>query len=231
MRRIVTRVLVALPVLVGVLMIVWTGTLFFGEVFGKEFSPDTFERRSYTYFELPVVRIQVTPVRRTVRRPQLEQALVDHQYIASQSPPGRWDLAVSMRLGQIWREGDAHILTRYLDARNMEGELHWLEWTTSNPAQARIFWPEIARLAQQELYLFMPDLFALAAQPATAQTFQGDLNRLLAGKYEELAGVELDLQNWAAAERFYTEALRCEPHRASSVRGRAQARAHSGRES
>ncbi len=231
MRRIVTRVLVALLVLAGALMIVWTGTLLFGQVSGEEFAPDTFERRSYTYFELPVVRVQVTPVWRTVHRPQLEQALVDGRYIASQSPPGRWDLAVSVRLGQIWREGDAHILTRYLDAWNVEGELHWLEWTTSNPARARIFWPEIARLAQQELYLFMPELFALAAMPATAQAFQGDLNRLLAGKYEELAGVELDLRNWAAAERFYAEALRCEPHRASSVRGRAQARTHLGRES
>ena len=94
----------------------WWELLLYGHVSGEEFAPDTFERRVYSYFELPVLRIQVTPVRRTVSRPQLEQTLVDSKYITINSPPRRWDFVISHRLGEKWREGDAQILSQYLDA-------------------------------------------------------------------------------------------------------------------
>jgi len=98
-----------------------------------------------------------------------------------------------------------------------------------SPATAKIFWPEIAKLAQQELYLLTPDLFELAAEQTDVQAFQGGVNRVLARRYEELAHVEVELQNFAAAVRFYTEALSYEPNRAASLRGRAQASAALGR--
>jgi len=229
MRRILLRALVALPVLAGGLFIVSAGTLLFGEVSGEEFAPDTFERRVYSYFELPVVRVKVSPVWRSVSRTTLEQTLVDHQYITIKKPPRRWDFVSSNRLGRTWREGDAQILRQYLDAWSEEGDSHWLRWTTSHPATAKIFWPEIAKLAQQELYLLTPDLFELAAEQTDVQAFQGALNRVLARRYEELAHVEVELQNFAAAVRFYTEALSYEPNRAAILRGRALASAALGR--
>jgi hypothetical protein len=225
MRRILMRTLVVLLVLAGGLFIVATGTLLFGQISGQEFAPDTLERRRYSYYELPVVRIQVTPIWRSVSRPELEQALVDGKYVEISSPPGRWDLIASYRLAQMLREGDAQILSNYLDAWNDAGEVHWLQWTTSHPAIAKILWPEIVKLARQELYFFMPELFELAAERTDAQAFQGDLKQILARKYEELAQVEVELQNSAAAVRFYTEALSYEPHRAASLQGRAQASA------
>jgi hypothetical protein len=222
MRRVLMRALVVLLVLAGGLFIVATGTLLFGQVSGQEFAPDTLERRRYSYYELPVVRIQVTPVWRSVSRPELEQALVDGKYVEINSPPGRWDLVASYRLAEMLRSGDAHILGNYLDAWNEAGEVHWLQWTTSHPAIARIFWPEIVKLARQELYFFMPELFELAAEQTDVRAFQGDLKQVLARKYEELAQVEVALQNFAAARRFYTEALSYEPQRDTSLQGRAE---------
>jgi hypothetical protein len=223
MRRVLLRVLVTLFVLAGGLFIVLVGTLLYGHVSGEEFAPDTFERRMYSYFELPVLRIQVTPVRRTVSRPRLEQTLVDRKYVTINRPPRRWDFIISYRLGEKWREGDAHILCQYLDARGGESESHWLQWTNNHPAIAKIFWPEIAKLAYQDLYLFAPELFELAAEQTEPQAFQGDLNRALARKYEELAQVEMDRKNFATAVRFFTEALSHEPDREASLRGRARA--------
>lgn len=229
MRRVLLRALVALLALAGGLFIVLVGTLLFGQVSGEEFAPDTFERRMYSYFELPVVRVKVTPVWRSVSRPELEQTLVDSKYIAVHSPPRRWDFIASSSLGETLREGDAHILSQYLDAWSGEDKSHWLHWTASHPAAATIFWPEIAKLAQQELYLFTPELFELAAEQTDVQVFRSDLKQILARKYEELAQVETELKNFAAAVRFYTEALGYEPNREASLRGRAQAAEALGR--
>src|SRR5688572_7185462 len=43
---------------------VYTLTVSLGAVHGVEFCPQTFERRSYSFFEIPFVRQQVTGVRR-----------------------------------------------------------------------------------------------------------------------------------------------------------------------
>ena len=172
MRRVLFRVLAALLMLTGGLFIVLVGTLLYGHVSGEEFAPDTFERRVYSYFELPVLRIQVTPVRRTVSRPQLEQTLVDRKYITINSPPRRWDYVISHRLGEKWREGDAHILSQYLDAWGGESESYWLHWTNTHPAIAKTFWSEIAKLARQDLYLFTPELFELAAEQRSRSRFR-----------------------------------------------------------
>lgn len=229
MRRTLVRVLVVLVVLACGFGILLIGTLFFGHVSGEEFAPDTFERRFYSYFELPVVRIQVTPVQRIVDRPRIAKTLADNNYIANTGPPKRWDFVISRRVGETWREGDALILTRYLDTWGDRSETYWLQWTQDHPATAKILWPTIAKLALQELYLFTPDVFSLAAEQTDPQAFESDLKRVLARKYEELAQVEVELANFPAALRFFTEALGYEPNREASLRGLAQAREALGR--
>jgi len=225
MRRFVVRALVALLILISALGAILIGTLAYGHVSGEEFAPDTFERRLYSYFELPVVRLQVTPVRRMVSTSRLASRLAESKYLPTSNPPRRWDFVRSMRLGQPWREGDALILTQYLDTWSGGGDLHWLDWTYDHPELAKILWPAVAKLAQQELYLFTPDLFALAAEQTEAQAFEGALKRLLGRKYEELAQLEYALGNYAAAVRFFDESLGYEPNGEVSLRGRAEARA------
>src|SRR6476620_5349369 len=46
--------------LLGVTLFISVLTVMFGGVHGLEFCPQTFERRSYSFYELPVLRIQVT---------------------------------------------------------------------------------------------------------------------------------------------------------------------------
>ena len=47
--------------------------------------------------------------------------------------------------------------------------------------------------------LVYPELFELAAEQTDPQVFAGDLKQVLARKYEELAQVEAELENFAAA--------------------------------
>ncbi len=225
MRRWLVRTLITLVALLSGTGIALLGTLLFGRVSGVEFAPQTFQSRLYTYYELPVVRVQVTPVSRTVEQSPLAQFLAREGYLADSKPPDRWDFVVARRMGEVWRKGDALILTRYLEASRSDGEPYWLRWTRDHTAMAKVLWPAIARLAQQELYFLTPDIFALAAAQSDLQAFESDLKRLLARKYEELAQVQLELSSYPAAIRFFTETLVYEPGRESSRRGLAQARA------
>ncbi len=222
MRRNLTRLLFALPILAGGLLLTLIATAIFGRVTGFEFAPDTWERRTYTYYELPIVQIQVSSVTRDTHREPIEQELVKKRYVSINAPPKRWDLVSSFRHGARWRQGDAQILCTYLDAWN-DDELYWLKWTSSHPELAAIFWPEVAKLARERLYLLTPDLFELAAGVEDPTELARDLNQILARRYEELADLEMELQNFETARRFYGESLSYEPTRATSLAGRERA--------
>jgi hypothetical protein len=228
MRRILTRLLLLVPILAGGLLFTLLGTAIFGRVTGVEFAPDSWERRTYTYYELPIFQIQVSSVTRNTRREPVEQELVNKKYVSVNAPPKRWDLVSSFRHNTRWRQGDAQILCAYLDAWN-DDELYWLHWTNSRPELAAIFWPEVAKLAREQLYSLTPDLFELVAGVKDPTELARDLSRILAQRYEELADLEMELQNFETARRFYGEALSYEPTRATSLAGQERARQAAGR--
>jgi tetratricopeptide (TPR) repeat protein len=224
-RRILLRIFYGLLIAGGIGLILLFGVLSFGLVAGEEFAPDTFDRRSYWYYELPLIRLKITPVTRVTSTHQLEQLLVNSNYIVSQPPPKRWDLVTVTRVGRPWQQGDASILCQYLDAYdpNTKNVVSvWETWTTDHPALAKVLWPEVAALARQDLYFLIPRLFDQALVTDNPQTLQNDLNLILARSYEELAKTEVELQNLETAVRFYSDALRREPARTSCLAGRAQ---------
>lgn len=227
MKRIWAWIGISFATLLGALAIIFFGTAFFGHVEGDEFAPDTFARRQYSYFELPILHIQVTPVRHVsgppgFTGPSLRKTLLASKMIATKSPPSRWDLAVSYRHHDVWRTGDALILCRYLDATDSEDHLYWEKWTRDNGPLAKKLWPEVAKLARQELYILIPDLFELGATAKEPAALQRDLNRVLARNYERLAEIQARLENHSTAIRFFTEALGYAPGRPRSLAGRAR---------
>ncbi|MHB0956628.1 MAG: hypothetical protein ACYC6N_00320 [Pirellulaceae bacterium] len=221
MRRTLTRLLLVLLTVAGGLLLVLVAIGMFGRVTGEEFAPDTFERRTYVYYELPIFRIQVSSVTRE-KRQGFEQELINKNYILPTRPPKRWDLVHSSRMGGRWRQGDARILCLYLDALS-DQTLYWLEWTKGHPQLAAILWPEIAKLARQELYLLTPELFQVAADATDPKRLAHQLNQVLARRFEELADMEMQLKNFQTARRFYAQALSYEPARATSRAGHARA--------
>ncbi len=219
------RIALALFICACVGVVLFLATFQYGLVSGEEFAPDTFERRSYWYYELPLVQLKLTPVFRSVQQNQLEAALVNDKYITQQPPPKRWDLVAAQRGGGLWRKGDAQILCHYLDAwdpnpkKNMTS--FWETWTSDHPTLAKVLWPEVVTLARRDLYYLIPSLFERALAHEKPQSLQNDLNLILARNYHVLAETEVELEHFKTAIQFYSNALNREPGRTSSLNGRA----------
>lgn len=199
----------------GVLFVVMI-TLMFGRVSGEEFAPADFRRRSFHYYELPVVSVQVWPLKRFDIETELHDELVKKKLLPPTEAEERWDLVRGYRGDTTVEKGDAAFLCDYLDLRDYQGKRVWLDWTTDHPQLAKIFWPVIHQLALQELYVFMPDLFefALQAKEAEADKFQPALDALLAAKYYDFGLAQQKGQRHALAVELLTEAVKLNPDNA-----------------
>jgi hypothetical protein len=203
-RRISPRVLVVVMSILGFLVIVYFITLLFGSISGEEFAPDTFSRREFSYYQLPVVHIQVTPVRRVVRPHELCQHLVKNALISTTATESRWDLVAARRGGRRLRDGDALILCRYLDAADAEGEAYWLTWSNDHPKLAKVLWPKVAQAARDELYTIVPQMFRLAWSLDDPLRLERDLNAILQSNNDQShqgpAEMPLDTDSKSQAE-------------------------------
>lgn len=192
-------------------------TMIFGRVSGEEFSPHDFKRRTFSYYEIPVVGLQVWPVKRFDATGDVETELVAKKIIVPTTPKEpRWDLVAGYRGTAQVADGDARILCHYLDRPDDQGSRTWLKWTTDKPKLAKVLWPWIAKLAEQELYLFMPDVFELAMGATESdegvKAFEQSLSDLLASKYHDFAVVQQKLEQHAAAVELLTEAIKLAPN-------------------
>ena len=199
-------------------------TFMFGWVNGQEVSPDTFDRRSFFYCEIPLFKVQITPVRRVNTGKGFESYLAaDTKLIpASTAATPRYDL---VRMNNVKPESDkcdARILCFYFDSMNESGTSYWLEWTKQNPELAKVLWPIVAKAARQQLYIFVPDLIESARQATNAKQFQRDLELVLAKKYLEFAELQQQLDRHDDAVKLYTEAITHDPQSTSAFLGRAK---------
>src|SRR5690242_11202324 len=65
----------------GAILLLFLATVTFGAVHGREFCPQTFERRSYSYYELPLVHIQMTGERHDDLTGDTEKHVTSNKYI------------------------------------------------------------------------------------------------------------------------------------------------------
>jgi hypothetical protein len=167
--------------LAGMAVVVALATLLFGGVAGYEFNPQTFERRRFAFFEIPLLRLQVTPLKRTGVSGPVEQSITGNNYVQPDAKaPETWHLISFHRSNYAPSPTDTQILIRYFDAENPEGGNYWQDWTIEKPQLAKLLWPEVARLARLELYVLLPPLFELAREAKDPTQFAKDLNALQA---------------------------------------------------
>src|SRR5262245_52966935 len=148
--------------LLGLTLLVFVTTVLFGAVHGLEFCPQTFERRSYSYYELPIVRIQVTGERSEDLTGPTEQYVALKHITAAPSDKKDWHVLVGSRGTRLRRPGDAGILLQYLDATESDNAHRWVQWSNKNKPLAQLLWPAVQQLAVHNLYICVPDLFELA---------------------------------------------------------------------
>ena len=181
-------------------------TLWFGGVHGVELNPYTFARRSYSFYEIPLLRIQV----RGIRREDVSSVTVDflalNKYVTPvKGAPDEWHIVIGTRGVRAPVIGDADILVRYLEAQDADAHHKWEDWSQKNPKLAAVFWPSVSRLAQEEEYVFIPDLFELAASASDPVALQNALNKKVAERLK-LLGQTLKDAGDAAAQKYFDEA-------------------------
>lgn len=166
-------------------------TLFFiirfgGYVEGEEFSPTHFRSRTFTFYEIPIIRWQITPIRRKTTTPMAALTLTQTKLI--QPPPGEpevWHL-VSLQLGGDEAvNDDANLLMKQLRFYT-DGGAYWKNWSNDHPELAKEFWPTIAKLSERELYLLMPRLFEIVRQTEDPGLLRSLIRGYLQEEYQGL---------------------------------------------
>jgi hypothetical protein len=179
---------------------------------GLEFSPEAFERRTFSFHEIPFVRIQVTPIRRSAQLLPLEAYILSQKWVLPLAPAS-WDLAVGWRAGKRVDPRGASILCDYLDTLDSSGNLVWLSWSQSHPTLAAVLWPIIARLARERLYEIIPEIMRLAAaaDAPSPQQLQTNLGQQVAQRCMVLADYYSSAGQQEYARRLAKLALEFDP--------------------
>lgn len=177
-----------------------------GPVAGREFNPDDFRQRDFSFYEIPLLRLQITPIRRRSSTPDTAQFLRRKSLIDPRSgETNRWDLVEITRglSGEI--PADARLLVEQLSLRR-DGDGYWQTWSERHPEHARRFWPVVQRLSRRELYLLLPPLFEIAQNEGTADELSEAVREHLRQQYSDLIADMREAGREELAEALLREA-------------------------
>ncbi len=199
-------------------------TAIFGNVSGVEFSPDLFRRRAYSFYEIPFLKIQITPISQRDATGALEKDITKKRFVQRKTKDPQWDLVYDTKISAASPECDARILCSYLDS------MHWQEWTgePSNAAKAKVLWQEVAKVARRGQYIFVPDIMEQAKAAADAKDLEDKIAALLTREYLRLAQTQQKLGNHKQAVEYFTASLEYDEQNAAALRGRAESYKHLG---
>jgi hypothetical protein len=175
---------------IGIVGVIGLVTLIGGRVTGIEFSPTHFTSRTFNFYEIPLVQLQVSPIERTDLPIPVTNLLRSQNHITF--PSGdveQWQLVEIRRGGGSKTLGDAEILTSHMrlgEGGATAGSI-WEQWSRDNPPAAAVFWPIIKRLAERDLFLLMPELFSIAQRETDAEKLQMAIDQHLRQSYLQLA--------------------------------------------
>jgi hypothetical protein len=175
----------SLIAVLGTILFVFVVTVIFGGVHGLEFCPQTFERRSYSYYELPLLRIQITGERHEDLTGDTEQYVRSQKYFTPITGKKDWHVLVGSQGTRLRRPGDAGILMQYLDAEQPGNSRRWVQWSEKNETLAEIIWPAAQQLALSDAYVFIPDLFDLTKTLDCDEQLKPAVKNLLSTKIKQ----------------------------------------------
>ena len=201
--KIVRFLLISILICVGVGVIVGL----FGRVDGEEFCPQKFTVQQFSYYQIPLARIQITPVAFSPSsrgNAALSRHLRTQRLLGTVSSPLRWDI---VNMGDVSSEssrGDADILVKYLEQPGAIGSENWLDWTQNKKHEdiVKRFWPLIAKLAQEQLYILMPDVFDWARSAPSAEEFAIRAQTMIPQRVRRLAEAERSRKNTSRADHL-----------------------------
>jgi len=178
-----------------------------GNVSGTEFAPSHFQTREFSFFEIPFLHIQITPVRRSNVTDSVARQVRTSSWISVPrgKRPSTWHL-VRLSRGPTTTPAIAELLTSELTLRGNSGPF-WKDWNNNHPARAAILWPVVQRLAGRELYLLIPELMRLARTHPDEKNLAGRIDRWLIDEYASLIADLRDADRTALADSLLAEAI------------------------
>jgi hypothetical protein len=171
--------------------------LFFSAfVEGEEFSPDDFSRRKFHYVQLPGLKWVLHGIEYRDVTSDMELSLGTEGWIST-SPAQTWHLCRES-FGTQPAEADARFLVELLNLKSQKVEFvyYWQEWNDRYGDLAKVFWPLVADLARDEMYLVIPEFMQLAMDvdassvKPSVETFENQLHDFLAKNYQRLAEID-----------------------------------------
>lgn len=182
-----------------------------GRVSGVEFAPTHFQQREFRFYEIPLIHLQITPIRRSATTSKTANYLRVNSLVATQpGQPSTWHL-VSLSRGLTGSTpADAHLLTDQLSL-DVGGDDYWRNWSIDHPQHAKVLWPIVQKLATRELYLLLPPLFEIAQSEPSAAELQNQLNSRLQQDYAGLIQDLRDSDRGGLADEILAEALQDYP--------------------
>lgn len=90
----------------------------------------------------------------------------------------RWDL-VSIYRSISSAKGEAGILLRYLQAKNVDDELTWVVWTNKNASTAPIFWGAVRDAVHLQRYDRLHAIFEAARLDTSPATLKKTLDEIM----------------------------------------------------
>lgn len=147
---------------------------------GTEFCPQTFAMRGFDYRKMPITGWVVRGIEYRDHGNFVGDTLLADKWITA-PPERRWDL-VSER--SSWRgsitndQCDAQFLVSALqkyefDKATKTNKNKWIIWSEKHPNCAKEFWPLVAKLARNQMYLALPDLMQFARDIADEKDVDG----------------------------------------------------------
>ena len=186
-----------------------------GGIQGEEFSPDDFTRRLFSYNVMPFFGIVVRGIEYDDSTRPLEATLSAGGFIGATNKPKRWHLIWDDVSNKNSSDFNAKLLVDYLDLTNKNHQSVWIQWNDNHPKLAIEFWPVIAELAREELYLDVADIMerALSLQTASdALSFQTFLWNRACGAFNKKAADALETNQLQEAVRIYSASLKIRPN-------------------
>ena len=167
-----------------------------GNIEGREFSPDNFSIRRFSYNKVPYLDWVLSRKRTEDETIPIQQELIDLGLLPT-STAQNWHLISESNLSKslLPPESDARFLTHYLELKDSEYTNVFLKWTLEHPDLAPLFWPHVIEMARQESYLKISEImeFALTDCPKNPNEFSDELKTLIAQAYLELAEIDYHL--------------------------------------
>jgi hypothetical protein len=178
-----------------------------GHVTGVEFAPSHFQQRRFSFYEIPLIHLQITPIRRAAETPATANYLRINSLVQSQrGQPSTWHLVSISRGLSGTTAANAQFLSAQLTLES-GGDEFWRTWSIDHPQHAKVLWPIVQELALRELYILMPPLFEIAQIEQTPSELQASLQARLKRDLGELVVDLRSAERNELADQILDEAI------------------------